>query len=153
MGLLLKIFKEESEFTMQELEKIAMERGEDIDFHEQFWINSDIFRTNFQLIVKTMSKSVSNGGVANQRVVNNVWKNEDLVNALFNSSQIADGETTEEMEAAKITKKAKKTRTGRKGVNRKKRKSNQAQRKNSKERPVPVDRVKVDFLSNRSEEE
>jgi len=56
MQNLLQIFKEESEFTLQELEKIASERGEEIDLVEQFWINSDIFRTNLSLIVKTMSR-------------------------------------------------------------------------------------------------
>lgn len=53
--LLLRIFTEETEFTIQELTKISQTRNEEIDLMEQFWINSDIFRCNFELIVQSMS--------------------------------------------------------------------------------------------------
>ena len=56
--LLLKIFTEETEFTIQELSKISEAQSEEIDLMEQFWINSDIFRCNFELIIQSMSKSL-----------------------------------------------------------------------------------------------
>lgn len=56
MEIFLKIFKEESEFTLSELEKIARQKPHEIDLLEQFWINSDIFRTNFCLILRSMGK-------------------------------------------------------------------------------------------------
>jgi len=57
MDIFLRIFKEESEFTIEELEKIASKKNEEIDLLEQFWINSDIFRANLQLIVSSMGRS------------------------------------------------------------------------------------------------
>ena len=119
MQLFLKIFKEESEFTLQELDKIARDRDEDIDFLEQFWVNSDIFRTNFLLIIKSMGKDSGSILAALNEiiVVDTIWKNEDLVAALFENLQMED-ESEEEAQgfnlgqggARKKKKKAKKNR-------------------------------------------
>ncbi len=52
--ILMQMFKEESIFTFTELEKILKDQSGETNLFEQFWINSEVFRSNLVLILTSM---------------------------------------------------------------------------------------------------
>lgn len=72
LEVLLELFKEEAIFTHSELDKILTPKGEQAELMEQFWINSEVFRSNLVLIFTSMSSLLLS-------VVNSIWRSEDLV--------------------------------------------------------------------------
>lgn len=52
--ILMQMFKEESVFTFTELEKILKDQSGETNLFEQFWINSEVFRSNLVLILTSM---------------------------------------------------------------------------------------------------
>lgn len=78
LQILLQLFREESIFTFTELEKILSQTGDEADILEQFWINSEVFRSNLVLILTSMGRRGS--------VVNSIWKSEDLVRQVLEGS-------------------------------------------------------------------
>jgi hypothetical protein len=56
LEVLLDLFKEEATFTHTELDRILTPKGEQDQIIEQYWINSEVFRSNLVLIFTSMSK-------------------------------------------------------------------------------------------------
>jgi len=60
LKVLMQLFREESIFTVSELKKIMGGQGGEEALLEQFWINSEVFRSNLVLICSSMSSLLSN---------------------------------------------------------------------------------------------
>ena len=54
--IFMSVHRKESLFTVTELKRISQNKNNNIDLIEQYWINSDIFRSNLVLIVTSLSK-------------------------------------------------------------------------------------------------
>ena len=54
--IFLNIHRRESVFTVTELKRISQNKNNNIDLVEQYWVNSDIFRSNLVLIVTSLSR-------------------------------------------------------------------------------------------------
>lgn len=93
LQILLQMFKEESIFTFTELEKILTKQGEEDDILEQFWINSEVFRSNFILILTSM-------GINNVYLVNSIWRSEELVRQVLEEN-LVQGETKKNPQSTK----------------------------------------------------
>lgn len=66
---LMTMFREESNFTFTELDKILKVQNDEGSIFEQFWINSEVFRSNLVLILTSM--------------VNSIWRSEELVKQML----------------------------------------------------------------------
>ena len=53
--IFMSVHRKESLFTVTELNRISHNKNNNIDLIEQYWINSDIFRSNLVLIVTSLS--------------------------------------------------------------------------------------------------
>jgi hypothetical protein len=51
---LMMMFKEECVFTYTELERILKQQDDEGSIFEQFWINTEVFRSNLILIITSM---------------------------------------------------------------------------------------------------
>lgn len=51
---LMMMFKEECVFTYTELERILKQQNDEGSIFEQFWINTEVFRSNLILIITSM---------------------------------------------------------------------------------------------------
>lgn len=81
LEVLMTMFREESRFTFTELEKILKAQNDEGSIFEQFWINSEVFRSNLVLILTSM--------------VNSIWRSEELVKQMLEEgylSERAEGE-------------------------------------------------------------
>jgi hypothetical protein len=58
--IFLNIHRRESVFTVTELKRISQNKNNNIDLVEQYWVNSDIFRSNLVLIVTSLSTQPPN---------------------------------------------------------------------------------------------
>lgn len=76
LEVLMTMFKEESVFTYSELEKILRQQQDEGSIFEQFWINTEVFRSNLILILTSM-------GDLKLTVVNSIWRSEDLVKQML----------------------------------------------------------------------
>lgn len=77
------IHRKESLFTVTELKRISENKSNNIDLVEQFWVNSDIFRSNLILIVTSL--------------INGIWNNEELASKYIEGEDIFEGNNTKEM--------------------------------------------------------
>lgn len=84
LEVLLELFKEEAIFTHTELDRILSIKGEQAELMEQFWINSEVFRSNLVLIFTSMSKLLLH-------LVNSIWRSEDLVRQVL-EERLSGGE-------------------------------------------------------------
>lgn len=76
LEVLMTMFKEECVFTYSELEKILRQQQDEGSIFEQFWINTEVFRSNLILILTSM-------GTFRLTVVNSIWRSEDLVKQML----------------------------------------------------------------------
>lgn len=79
LDLFLTIFREESLFTHSQLSQILGDRGEysQSEIEEQFWVNSEVFRSNLVLIVNSM--------------INSIWRSQELVQQVLEDGVGAEG--------------------------------------------------------------
>lgn len=73
---LMGMFREECVFTYTELERILKQQNDEGSIFEQFWINTEVFRSNLILILTSM-------GRLELTVVNSIWRSEDLVKQML----------------------------------------------------------------------
>lgn len=88
LEVLLELFKEEAIFTHTELDRILSIKGEQSELMEQFWINSEVFRSNLVLIFTSMSKLML-------PTVNSIWRSEDLVSQVL-EERLSAGEVEDQ---------------------------------------------------------
>lgn len=77
------IHRKESLFTVTELKRISENKSNNIDLVEQFWVNSDIFRSNLILIVTSL--------------INGIWNNEELARNYIEGEDIFDGNISSQL--------------------------------------------------------
>ena len=59
LKVLMDMFKDECVFTFTELEKILNGTPGEVNLFEQFWINSEVFRSNLIVIITSMGNLAS----------------------------------------------------------------------------------------------
>lgn len=75
--IFLNIHRRESVFTVTELKRISQNKNNNIDLVEQYWVNSDIFRSNLVLIVTSL--------------INSIWNNEDIARNYIEGEDLFGG--------------------------------------------------------------
>lgn len=86
LEVLMTMFREESRFTFTELERILKSQNDEASIFEQFWINSEVFRSNLVLILTSM--------------VNSIWRSEELVKQMLEEGYLSSDDRAPEPTAS-----------------------------------------------------
>lgn len=88
LEVLMMMFREESKFTFTELERILKAQNDEGSIFEQFWINSEVFRSNLVLILTSM--------------VNSIWRSEELVKQMLEEGFLSSDDRLEHRPSPKV---------------------------------------------------